>query len=107
MLRKMSVKKPLHKVMAFMIAILFSAIMGIGQGSAKADGRPACGADILVFDIVDSVSASRVMVLGESTFPGVYEVLVDMGDSIEFGLMCEIEQPGPQRCPVFSVSIMF
>jgi hypothetical protein len=78
---------------------------------ARAKGRPAGGGgggvDIVVFDIVDSVATSRVMVLGESIFPGVYEVLVDTGKSIEFGLMWDDEQPEGRMTPVFRLTIMF
>ena len=65
-------------------------VFDIVDSVSKATGRPAGGGgDIVIFDIVDGVAACRVMLLRESTIPGVYEVLVDMGDSIEFGLMWE------------------
>ena len=91
-------------------------VFDIVDNVAKAESRPAgggVGGDIVVFDIVDNfvdaleriasskagtrvlilsagynfLESDRVLVLGESMRPGVYEVLVDLGDSIAFGLV--------------------
>lgn len=91
-------------------------VFDIVDSAANAAGRPAgggVGGDIIVFDIVDSYGSTaqrtaqakvgkgvlilsagyqffesgRVLILGESELPGVYEVLVDSGDSVDFGLV--------------------
>ncbi len=95
--------------------ILFD-ILGIAANStvpqATGNGGGGGGADIIIFDIVDSVanstvpqatrkgggvlpdfvlvnavSSSQVMLLGESEAEDAYWGLVDMGDSVELGLM--------------------
>lgn len=74
--------------------IVFDIVDSVTKASRPAGGGG--GDDIIVFDIIDSISDCRVMVLGESVIPGVYEVVVDMGDSIEFGLMWEVEPVDPE-----------
>ncbi|MCC6511862.1 MAG: hypothetical protein IT423_22365 [Pirellulaceae bacterium] len=73
---------------------------------ARPVGGGGGGGDIVVLDIVDEVardggrspsgggmvSEIRLFLLCESDLPGVYVVMVDSGDSLEFGLMWEIER---------------
>lgn len=66
--------------------ILFDILGNTGNSTFPQAARKG-GGSVPDFVLVNGVSSSQVMLLGESEVEGAYWVLVDMGDSIELGLM--------------------
>lgn len=80
------------------------------QTSQIPAGGSRGGGDIIVFDILGAVSSGQVMLLGESEVPGIYEALVNEGESIKFALVWQMEAADQSKKGVrlqVGVAIMF
>ncbi|MCC6508983.1 MAG: hypothetical protein IT423_07740 [Pirellulaceae bacterium] len=120
---------PWSRAVAVLVVAALVVVSGSAAPMAQAQTRGG-GGDIIIFDVIDSVanstvpqaaragggvvpdfvlvngvSSSQVMLLGESGFADAYWVLVDMGDSIELRLIWANESSS--QIVVFRLQMQF
>jgi hypothetical protein len=107
-----------HQVKRCVCSVVLLCALGATMNSTAqaqtsqlpAGGSRGGGGDIIIFDIIDSVSSGQVMLLGESEVPGIYEALVNTGESIKFALVWQMEGTDSNKKPVrlqVGLAIMF